>query len=262
MLESRAEQRNLYRGEPARAWVQAVLVARDGRRHALALVVDTGNPCEVIIDIATMLMMEWGEATDSHLNFGLVRGGWLASQFPKSGSTPHSSAMPTISWSRLLKVAIAGLPDLLGCLFSACWSTEPIRASFGSERRIRRAVHRRRRRGRFVVRGVPTLTNRPVAELRPRPPRHRPPPRRPAMLCRFISAARPGEKALAPSSAVGSKVPMTDGSPCRTWGVETNPWNPHRQNTNSHGYRTPCHCRSQRRSEMAAASTIRSIRQP
>ena len=41
---------------------QAELLARDGRRHALALVVDTGNPCEVIIDIATMLMMEWREA--------------------------------------------------------------------------------------------------------------------------------------------------------------------------------------------------------
>ncbi len=33
----------------------AELVARDGRRQALDLLVDTGNPCEVIIDIATML---------------------------------------------------------------------------------------------------------------------------------------------------------------------------------------------------------------
>ena len=85
MPEARAEQRNVYRGEPARAWVHAELVAREGRRHALDLVVDTGNPCEVIIDIATMLAMEWREATDSDSNFGLVRGGWLRLAIPEIG---------------------------------------------------------------------------------------------------------------------------------------------------------------------------------
>lgn len=77
MPEGRAEQRNVYRGEPARALVHAELVARDGRRQPLDLVVDTGNPCEVIINVATMLAMEWREATDSNSNFGIVRGGWL-----------------------------------------------------------------------------------------------------------------------------------------------------------------------------------------
>lgn len=85
MPKHRAEQRNVYRGEPARAWVRAELIARDGRRHGLDLVVDTGNPCEVIVDITTMLAVEWREATDSDSNFGLVRGGWLRVAIPEIG---------------------------------------------------------------------------------------------------------------------------------------------------------------------------------
>ena len=67
----------MYRGEPARAWVRAELVAHDGRRKALDLLVDTGNPCEIIIEAATLRAMGWRETNDSNSNFGLVHGGWL-----------------------------------------------------------------------------------------------------------------------------------------------------------------------------------------
>jgi hypothetical protein len=60
-------------------------LARDGRRQAVDLVVDTGNPCEVIIDSATLIAMEWLEARDSSSNFGLIHGGWLRLTIPEIG---------------------------------------------------------------------------------------------------------------------------------------------------------------------------------
>src|SRR5436309_1002288 len=85
MSEPCEEQRTVYRGEPARAWVRAELVARDDRRHALDLLVDTGNPCEVIIDVATLRAMGWRETNGSNSNFGPVHGAWLRLVIPEIG---------------------------------------------------------------------------------------------------------------------------------------------------------------------------------
>ena len=41
------------------------------------LLVDTGNPYEVIIDAATMQAMQWHAADQSESNFGIAEGGWL-----------------------------------------------------------------------------------------------------------------------------------------------------------------------------------------
>jgi hypothetical protein len=39
--------------------------------------VDTGNPCAIIIDTANMQLLRWRESVFVDSNFGLLEGGWL-----------------------------------------------------------------------------------------------------------------------------------------------------------------------------------------
>lgn len=73
----RPEQRNIYRGLPARAWLRIELTSARGTVHPLDLLVDTGNPCAIIVDRATMESFQWRESRKTNSNFGQLESGWL-----------------------------------------------------------------------------------------------------------------------------------------------------------------------------------------
>jgi len=54
MPDPLSEQRNVYKGEPARAWLRLRLISPSDRVQELEFLVDTGNPCAIIIDTQTM----------------------------------------------------------------------------------------------------------------------------------------------------------------------------------------------------------------
>lgn len=85
MSETASEQRNVYRGQPARAWLRLELVSASGRVCALDLLVDTGNPCTLIIDTATMESVRWRESIRTGSNFGPLEGGWVRILIPELG---------------------------------------------------------------------------------------------------------------------------------------------------------------------------------
>ena len=50
-----------------------------------SLLVDTGNPYEIIVDAATMQSMRWHAADESESNFGIAEGGWLQIEIAEIG---------------------------------------------------------------------------------------------------------------------------------------------------------------------------------
>lgn len=80
-----SEQRNIYRGSPARAWLRLELISADGSVHEAELLVDTGNPCAIILDMATMQSLRWRESISTSSNFGTLEGGWLRIAVPEIG---------------------------------------------------------------------------------------------------------------------------------------------------------------------------------
>lgn len=79
------EQRNIYRGYPARAWITLQLQSRSGESQLLDLLVDTGSPCSIIVEETIMAKMRWHDSTRSSSNFGLLSGGWLHITIPQIG---------------------------------------------------------------------------------------------------------------------------------------------------------------------------------
>ena len=47
--------------------------------------VDTGNPCALIVDSATMNAMHWRDSISTDSNFGPLVGGWLRAAVPEIG---------------------------------------------------------------------------------------------------------------------------------------------------------------------------------
>src|SRR5260370_555114 len=70
------EQRNAYRGDPARACVRVTLGALSGAVRDLVLMVDTGSPCPLIVGEETLWDFLLEEAADVMTNFGPLQGGW------------------------------------------------------------------------------------------------------------------------------------------------------------------------------------------
>ena len=85
MPEAHEEQRNIYRGEPARAGCESVYRPCRPAADSSTCSFDTGNPYEVIIDAATMRSMQWHTADRSESNFGIAEGGWLQIAIPEIG---------------------------------------------------------------------------------------------------------------------------------------------------------------------------------
>jgi hypothetical protein len=85
MPETPSEHRNVYRGEPARAWLRLELISANGRVRELELLADTGNPCAIIVDTATMQALRWRESVRTNSNFGPLEGGWVRIAIPALG---------------------------------------------------------------------------------------------------------------------------------------------------------------------------------
>jgi len=79
------EQRNPYKGSPARPWIRLRFQALDGTTHEVEFLADTGNPYALIISQASMAKLKQGDAPDVSTNFGLLIGGWLHAQTPELG---------------------------------------------------------------------------------------------------------------------------------------------------------------------------------
>ena len=71
-------QRNIYKGEPARAWLRLQLNHRDGHSVEREFLVDTGNPCALIVSEAMLGEMLWRESSGVDSNFGPLDAGWLS----------------------------------------------------------------------------------------------------------------------------------------------------------------------------------------
>jgi hypothetical protein len=80
-----AEQRNAYKGTPPRPWIRLALVAFDGTVQTVELLADTGNPCPLIVDAATLQQFNQGVAPGMSTNFGPLDGAWFRVQFPDVG---------------------------------------------------------------------------------------------------------------------------------------------------------------------------------
>jgi hypothetical protein len=72
-----AKQRNGYVGNPPRAWLRVTVGALGGPERELCVVVDTGNPCALIVGLEVFREFLVDEAGDITSNFGLLQGGWL-----------------------------------------------------------------------------------------------------------------------------------------------------------------------------------------
>lgn len=78
-----SEQRNACKGAPPRPWLRLSLIAADGTVKTLELLADTGNPCAIIVDAATLRDFNQGLAPGLSTNFGTLDGGWLRVQIPE-----------------------------------------------------------------------------------------------------------------------------------------------------------------------------------
>lgn len=118
MSEAPSEQRNVYKGEPARAWLRLQLISPRDRVHELEFLVDTGNPCAIIVDTATMHSVRWRESISTDSNFGTLEGGWLRVAIPELAFDAKTLAYANDSVVNVVKrsdpefAGLVGLPLL------------------------------------------------------------------------------------------------------------------------------------------------------
>lgn len=79
------EQRNRYKGDPARPWVRLRFIQPDGTVHNIELLADTGSPSAIVISPALMAILKRQDADDHYSNFGWLQGGWLRLSMPELG---------------------------------------------------------------------------------------------------------------------------------------------------------------------------------
>jgi hypothetical protein len=112
-----AQQRNVYRGEPARAWARLHLIAVSGRVHELEFLVDTGNPCTIIIDTAAMRSLRWRESIITDSNFGPLEGGWLRIAIPEIALDVKTLGYANDSVVNVVRRSDPGFAGLVGLPF-------------------------------------------------------------------------------------------------------------------------------------------------
>ena len=118
MSQATPEQRNIYKGEPARAWLRLHLIARDDSVHEAEFLVDTGNPCAIIVDMETMRSLQWRVSTSTDSNFGSLEGGWLRLAIPelsfdvKTLCYANDSVVTVVKRSNPNSAGLIGLPLL------------------------------------------------------------------------------------------------------------------------------------------------------
>ena len=108
------EQRNIYRGQPALAWLRLHLISADGRARELEALVDTGNPCAIILDSATMEAVRWRESVRTNSNFGPLESGWLRLAIPEIGFDVKVLGHSNDSVANVVKRSDPGLGGLVG----------------------------------------------------------------------------------------------------------------------------------------------------
>lgn len=79
------EQRNVYKGSPARPWMRLTLVAASGTTLELDALADTGNPCALIVAADVLQQFNLGLEPAVRTNFGPLAGGWLRIQVLEIG---------------------------------------------------------------------------------------------------------------------------------------------------------------------------------
>jgi hypothetical protein len=80
------EQRNIYKCEPSRAWVNLSVFSPTGDSRQCEFLVDTGNPCPLIVGSEFMIAMRWRTSAGIESNFGSMDAGWLSLAVPEFGS--------------------------------------------------------------------------------------------------------------------------------------------------------------------------------
>jgi hypothetical protein len=108
------EQRNVYRGNPARAWIRVQLISPHDESRALNLLVDTGNPCAIIIDLGTMETLRWRDSGSARSNFGSLEGGWLRVAIPELGFDEKTLGYANDSVVSVVKRSEANFAGLVG----------------------------------------------------------------------------------------------------------------------------------------------------
>ena len=114
MPETPSEQRNVYRGDPARAWLRVELISASGLVREMELLVDTGNPCAIIIDMATMQSLRWRESIRAESNFGPLEGGWLRIAIPELGFDVKTLGYGNDSVVNIVRRSDPGFMGLVG----------------------------------------------------------------------------------------------------------------------------------------------------
>ncbi len=114
MPETPPEQRNVYRGEPARAWLRLDLISADGRVRQFELLADTGNPCAIIVNVATMQSLRWRASVSTDSNFGPLEGGWLRVAIPELGLDVKTLGHANDSIVNVVKRSDPGFGGLVG----------------------------------------------------------------------------------------------------------------------------------------------------
>ena len=114
MPETPPEQRNVYRGEPARAWLRLELIAANGRVGELEVLVNTGNPCAIIVHTATMESLRWRESIRTDSNFGPLDGGWLRIAIPELGFDVKTIGYANDSVANVVKRSDPAFGGLVG----------------------------------------------------------------------------------------------------------------------------------------------------
>ena len=71
------EQRNPYKGSPARPWIRLAVVSEQGRRREIHAFVDTGSPCALIVSLDVLDEFNFGILRGISTNFGSLESGWL-----------------------------------------------------------------------------------------------------------------------------------------------------------------------------------------
>jgi hypothetical protein len=105
------EQRNQYKGAPARPWIRVTLVAAGGATQELDALADTGNPCRLIVGSDMMRQFNLGLEPDVHTNFGILTGGWLRIRIVEIG---FDQVIRGFGGDAVVTATQASHPDLQG----------------------------------------------------------------------------------------------------------------------------------------------------
>lgn len=83
----------------------------------MEFVVDTGNPCAIIIDTVTMRSLRWRESIVTDSNFGPLEGGWLRIAIPELAFDAKTLGYANDSVVNVVKRSHPGFAGLVGLPF-------------------------------------------------------------------------------------------------------------------------------------------------